>query len=74
MRATSLTPPSTSLSGTQFSTLNNAGINDPEGPEKYNNTQVKFGAIFYSCHTAQNDCLRMTTDVGVSPFDINSSP
>jgi hypothetical protein len=28
------------LSGTQFSTLNNAGINDPEGPEQYNNTEV----------------------------------
>jgi hypothetical protein len=27
------------LSGTQFSTLNSAGINDPEGPEKYNNTE-----------------------------------
>jgi hypothetical protein len=24
---------STGLSGTQFSTLNRAGINDPEGPE-----------------------------------------
>jgi hypothetical protein len=29
------------LSGTQFSTLNSAGINDPEGTEKYNNTEVK---------------------------------
>jgi hypothetical protein len=26
-------------SGTEFSTLNSAGINDPEGPEKYNNTE-----------------------------------
>jgi hypothetical protein len=33
------------LSGTQFSTLSSAGINDPEGPEKYNNTEVKYGAI-----------------------------
>jgi hypothetical protein len=32
--------PSTGLSGTQFSTLNSAGINDREGPEKYNNTEV----------------------------------
>jgi hypothetical protein len=32
------------LSGTQFSTLISAGINDPEGPEKYNNTEVKHGA------------------------------
>jgi hypothetical protein len=24
------------MSGTQFSTLNSAGINDTEGPEKYN--------------------------------------
>jgi hypothetical protein len=44
--------PSTGLSGTQFSTLNSAGINDPEGPEKHNNTEVKCGATFYSCHTA----------------------
>jgi hypothetical protein len=29
-----LRPPSTDLSSTQFSTLNSAGINDPEGPEK----------------------------------------
>jgi hypothetical protein len=28
------------LSGTQFFTLNSAGINDPEGPEKYNNKEV----------------------------------
>jgi hypothetical protein len=34
------------LSGTQFSTLNSAGINDPEGPEKYNNTEVKYGQLF----------------------------
>jgi hypothetical protein len=40
------------LSGTQFSTLNRAGTNDPEGPEKYKNTEVKYGATFYSCHTA----------------------
>jgi hypothetical protein len=43
-RAISLTPTSTDLSGTQFSILNSAGINDPEGPEKYNNTEKKFGA------------------------------
>jgi hypothetical protein len=35
-------PPSTGLSGTQFSTLNSAGINDPEGPEQYYNTEVKY--------------------------------
>jgi hypothetical protein len=33
-------PLSTKLSrGTQFSTLKNAGINDPEGLEKCNNTE-----------------------------------
>jgi hypothetical protein len=39
-------------SGTQFLTLNSAGINDPEGPEKYNNTEVKYGATFtvILCH------------------------
>jgi hypothetical protein len=39
-------PPSTGLSGSQFLTPNSDGINDPEGPEKYNNTEVKYGAIF----------------------------
>jgi hypothetical protein len=34
------------LSGTQFSTLNCAGSNDSEGPEKYNNTEVKYGELF----------------------------
>jgi hypothetical protein len=38
--------PSTGLSGTQFSTLNSSSIKDPEGPEKYNNTEVKYGTIF----------------------------
>jgi hypothetical protein len=28
------------LSVTQLSSLNSAGINDPERPEKYNNTEV----------------------------------
>jgi hypothetical protein len=32
------------LSGTQFSTLNSAGINKPKGTEKYNNIEVKYGA------------------------------
>jgi hypothetical protein len=26
--------------------LNSAGINDPEGPEKLNNTEVKYGRLF----------------------------
>jgi hypothetical protein len=39
-------PHSTGLSDTQFSTLNSAGINDLEGPEKYNNTAVKYEATF----------------------------
>jgi hypothetical protein len=56
MGATSLMPPITGLSGTQFTTLNSPGINDPEGPEKYNNTEVKYGATFYSCHTALDTC------------------
>jgi hypothetical protein len=34
------------MSGTRFSTLNNAGINDPEGPEKHIKTEVKYGATF----------------------------
>jgi hypothetical protein len=34
------------LSGTQFSTLNSAGTNGPEGPEKYDNTEVKYGKLF----------------------------
>jgi hypothetical protein len=34
------------LSGTQFSTLNSANINDPEGPKKNDNTEMKYGAFF----------------------------
>jgi hypothetical protein len=49
-------PPSTGLSGTQFSTLNIAGINVPEVPEKYNNTEVKYGGTFYSCHLVLDIC------------------
>jgi hypothetical protein len=36
--------------------LYSAGINDSEGPEKYNNTEVKYGATFYSCLTALDTC------------------
>jgi hypothetical protein len=32
-------PHSTDLSRTQFSTLKIDGLNDPEGQEKYNNTE-----------------------------------
>jgi hypothetical protein len=39
-------PPSTGLKGSVFSTLNSAGINAPEGLEKYKNTEVKYGATF----------------------------
>jgi hypothetical protein len=27
-------------------------LNDPEGPEKYDNTEVKYGQLFYSWHKA----------------------
>jgi hypothetical protein len=40
------------LSGTQFSTLNSHGINEPEEPEKHDNTEEKFRTTFSSCHTA----------------------
>jgi hypothetical protein len=49
-------PLRTGLSGSQFSTLNSAGINDSKGPEKYNNTEVKYGATFYSCNTSLDTC------------------
>jgi hypothetical protein len=52
LSATYFSPPSTGLSSAQFSTLNSAGINDPEGQEKYNNIDVKNGATFYHCYTA----------------------
>jgi hypothetical protein len=42
MSATSLTPPSTGLSGTQFSTLYSVGINDPEGPENITTLKSHF--------------------------------
>jgi hypothetical protein len=34
------------LSDTQFSTLKSAGPKDLEGPEKYNNNEVKYGETF----------------------------
>jgi hypothetical protein len=33
------------LSGTQFPTLNHAGINDPKGLEKYTNTEMKYNFV-----------------------------
>jgi hypothetical protein len=39
-------PSSTGLSGTQFSTIKSAGINDLEGPKKYYNTEVKYVATY----------------------------
>jgi hypothetical protein len=45
--ATSLTPDKTGLTGTKFSKLKSAGINDFEGLEKYNNTKVKYEATFF---------------------------
>jgi hypothetical protein len=49
-------PHAAGLSGTQFSTLNSADIDDPERPEKYNDTGVKYETTFYSCHTALDTC------------------
>jgi hypothetical protein len=43
--------PSTCFSGTQLSTLKSAGLNDPEGPEKHNNTEVKYGQLFTALDT-----------------------
>jgi hypothetical protein len=34
----------TGLSGTQYATLKSAGLNYPEGLDKYNNTEVKYKA------------------------------
>jgi hypothetical protein len=45
--------PSTGLSGTKFSTLKSAVVNDPEGPEKYNNNEVKYGGNFFMAATQQ---------------------
>ena len=39
--ATSLTPPSTSMLNTKC-----VGVIDPEGPEKYNKTEMKSGRLF----------------------------
>jgi hypothetical protein len=44
------------LSGTQFSRFRSAGFNDPEGSEKYNNTEVRYGETFYGCHTTLDTC------------------
>ena len=43
---TSLMPPSTDISGIQFSTIKSIGVIDTEGPEKYNNTEMKLGRVF----------------------------
>jgi hypothetical protein len=45
--------PGTDLSGTKFSTLDSAGINDPGGPEKH---WSEVGATLNSCHTALDTC------------------
>jgi hypothetical protein len=45
-----LARPLTPACGTQFSTPKSAGLNDPKEPEKYSNTEVVYGAPFYSCH------------------------
>jgi hypothetical protein len=39
-------PHNTGLSGTQFSTVNSAGINDHDWPEQYNNTEIKYKVYF----------------------------
>jgi hypothetical protein len=39
-------PPSTSLSGTQFSTLNSAGINNLEGQENITTLKWSSGQLF----------------------------
>jgi hypothetical protein len=35
----------TCLSGTLLVTLKSVGINDPEGQEKYNNSEVRYGRL-----------------------------
>jgi hypothetical protein len=40
-------PSSIGFNGNQFSTLQNAGLNDREGLDNYDNTEVKYGATFY---------------------------
>jgi hypothetical protein len=55
--ATSLSPLSNGLSGTRSSTLKSAGINDPEGSENYNNTELKYGATFYGCRLSLIESL-----------------
>jgi hypothetical protein len=39
--------PSTGLNGTRFSTLNSAGINDPEGPEAMNKKRINFNNVTF---------------------------
>jgi hypothetical protein len=54
------------LSGSQFSRLKSAWINDPEGPGKYNNTEVRYWATVYSCHTSPDTCLHYKTKLKMS--------
>jgi hypothetical protein len=43
---TSLTPPSTGLSGTRFSTLKSAGLNDRKGPEILTNNTSRLIVLY----------------------------
>jgi hypothetical protein len=43
--ATSITPLSTGFSGTQFATFNSCGINDAEGPDKFNIYRIVIAMI-----------------------------
>jgi hypothetical protein len=66
MSATSFTPPSTGLSGTQFSTLNSAGINDPEVPEKYNNSEPFLWDSRILTHSIRFNLLRKQTRIKIN--------
>jgi hypothetical protein len=47
--------PSIGLSGS----IKSAQIKYPEGPEKYNNVEVKYGAFFYGCHMTLDTCCEV---------------
>jgi hypothetical protein len=52
-----LTTPSTGLSGSQFTTLINAGINDPKGPDNITTNEVKYW-LPHALNTRFEDVLK----------------
>jgi hypothetical protein len=58
------------LNGTSFSTLKSAGHHDPKRVEKYNNTEVKYGAIFYGCHKTRDTAAVVYKYISIGSYTV----